>query len=304
MSPGGAAEGMARLRRVIAEIEAEAGRPSDRLARRLPLARAFDSALGGGLAGDGLHEIAPAQAQDGAAAMGFALALAARFLSRRPASALLVSEGFAAEELGALYGPGLAAHGLSLSRLVFVRAPDAALAFWAMEEALKCGAPAAVVGEIWNLKGYSLAASRRLLLAARKGKVPALLILASAYGQAERLSSAAETRFEIAAAPSARIPAAGGPDLPGPFACGARLVKARLGAFVGAVDDRARAQRARLQTVCDRLARLEALDPERVIRLEWRSEDLTFKDMGVDQAISFPLAAASGDRPRAAASRR
>ena len=235
MSPGDRAEGVARLRRVIAEIEAEAGRPSDRLARRLPLARAFNSALGGGLADDALHEIAPAQAQDGAAAMGFALALAARFLNRRPASALLVSEGFAAEELGALYGPGLVAHGAPLSRLVFVRAPDAALAFWAMEEALKCGAPAAVVGEIWNLKGYGLAASRRLLLAARKGKVPALLILASAYGQAERLSSAAETRFEIAAAPSARIPAAAGPDLPGPFACGVRLVKARLGVFV-AVD--------------------------------------------------------------------
>ena len=178
----------------------------------------------------------PARPADGAAAMGFALALAARFLSRRPASALLISEGFADQETGALYGPGLVAHGLTLSRLVFVRAPDAALAFWAMEEALKCGAPAAVVGEIWNLKGYSLAASRRLLLAARKGKVPALLVLASAYGQAERLSSAADTRFEIAAAPSMRTPAAAGPDLPGPFACGARLIKARL----ARVDDGAR----------------------------------------------------------------
>jgi protein ImuA len=283
---------MARLRRVIAEIEAEAGQPRERAARRLSLARAFDPALGGGLKDDALHEIAPAQASDAAAAMGFALALAARFLSRRPASAaLVISEGFAAEESGALYGPGLAAHGLSLSRLVFVRAPDATLAFWAMEEALKCGAPAAVVGEIWNLKGYSLAASRRLLLAARKGKVPALLILASAYGQAERISSAAETRFEIAAAPSATTPAAAGPDLPGPFACGARLIKARL----------ARAGPE---------ASFQAFDAERVIRLEWRSQDLTFRDMtfkdlGVDdKAISLPLAAASGDRPRAAARRR
>ena len=228
MSPGGKAEGMARLRRVIAEIEAEARPAGERPARRLPLAPAFDSTLGGGLADDALHEIAPAKPQDGAAAMGFALALAARFLSQRPASALVIGEGFAAEEWGALYGPGLVAHGLPLSRLVFVRAPDAALAFWAIEEALKCGAPAVVVGEIWSLKGYSLVASRRLLLAARKGKVPALLILASAYGQAERLSSAAETRFEIAAAPSAATPAAAGLDLPGPFACGARLIKARL----------------------------------------------------------------------------
>ena len=67
----------------------------------------------------------PAGPQDGAAAMGFALALAGRFLSQRPASALIISEGFAEQESGALYGPGLVAHGLSLSRLVFVRAPDA-----------------------------------------------------------------------------------------------------------------------------------------------------------------------------------
>jgi protein ImuA len=291
MSQSGRAEGMARLRRVIAEIEADAGPASERAARRLPFTRAFDSALGGGLADDALHEIAPATPADSAAAMGFTLALAARFLSQRQASALVISEGFADGELGALYGPGLEAHGLALSRLVFVRAPDAALAFWALEEALKCGAPGVVVGEIWNLKGYSLAASRRLLLAARKGKVPALLILASAYGQAERLSSAAETRFEIAAAPSARIPAAAGLDIPGPFACGARLIKARP-ARAGPEGP------------------FQAFDAGRVIRLEWRSQDMTFKDMtfgdmGVDdQAISLPLAAASGDRSRAAARRR
>jgi protein ImuA len=313
MSPGGKAEGMARLRRAISQIEAQAGRPSERPARRLPFARAFDSALSGGLADDALHEIAPARPQDGAAAMGFALALAARFLSQRPASALVVGEGFADDESGALYGPGLVAHGLALSRLVFVRAPDAALAFWAIEEALKCGAPAVVVGEIWSLKGYSLAASRRLLLAARKGKVPALLILASAYGQAERLSSAAETRFEIAAAPSATIPAAAGLDLPGPFACGARLIKARLaraGPFVDAVDSPSKDGRSferPLDGVRDQRSRLQAFDPGRVIHLEWRSQDMTFKDMtfgdmGVDdQAISLPLAAASGDRSRAAA---
>jgi protein ImuA len=282
---------MARLRRVIAEIEAEGGPASERLARRLPLARSLDSALSGGLADDALHEIAPAQASDGAAAMGFALGLAARFLSQRSASALVISEGFAAEEWGALYGPGLVAHGLALSRLVFVRAPDAALAFWAIEEALKSGAPGVVVGEIWSLKGYSLAASRRLLLAARKGKVPAVLILGSAYGQAERLSSAAETRFEIAAAPSATIPAAAGLDLPGPFACGARLIKARLA--------RAGPEKS-----------IQAFDPGRVIRLEWRSQDMTFEDMTFggmavdDQAISISMAAASGDRSRAAARRR
>jgi protein ImuA len=287
MSPSGSADGMARLRRAIAGIEAGAGL-SGRAPRRLSLARALDSALSGGLADDTLHEIAPAAPADGAAAMGFALALAARFLSERPSAGLVIGEGFAAHETGALYGPGLVAHGLPLSRLVFVQAPDADAAFWAMEEALKSGGPAAVVGEIWNLKGYSLAASRRLLLAARKGRTPALLVLASAYGQAERMSSAAETRFEIAAQPSARIPAAAGRDLPGPFACGARLVKARL--------------------TFARDGPPEAADGGRIVRLEWRSEDLAFhedlaldKDLAVDDPpISLPLAAASGDGPRPA----
>src|SRR5271166_5459991 len=335
MSPGDRAEGMARLRRVVAQIEAEAGRAGERAGRRLPLTRALDGALGGGLADDALHEIAPAEPADGAAAMGFALALAARFLGHRPASALVIGEGFVAEEWGALYGPGLVAHGLPLSRLVFVRAPDAALAFWAIEEALKCGAPAVVVGEIWSLKGYSLAASRRLLLAARKGRTPALLVLASAYGQAERISSAADTRFEIAAEPSARIPAAAGRDLPGPFACGARLVKARISACavdassVDAVDSpsgdgrpsgrpEARREtgvlpdapqpverRASFRTPYgdrvdhDQRSRLqaEAIDRGRVARLEWRNEDQAFDD----PPISLSLAAAPGDGSRPAA---
>ncbi len=279
MSLAGRADA-ALLRRAVATIEARSSQDSaPRAARRLKLARAFDSALGGGLADDALHEIAPAKPADGAAAMGFALAVAARFLETKPSAALVIGESFGAHEMGALYGPGLVALGLPLSRLVFVTAPDALTAFWAMEEALRCGAPAVVVGEIWNLKPYGLAASRRLLLAARKGRTPALLVLGSAYGRAEKLSTAAETRFEIAAAPSRRIPAAAGRDLPGPFACAARLVKARL--------------------TLPRDGPSAALDATRVVRLEWRSEERTFDD----PAISFSLAAAPEDGPRAAAAR-
>jgi protein ImuA len=298
---------MARLKRAVAEIEgAGRGVAAPRIipgsspglspgtgtggserdyssARRLPLARAFDPALGGGLAGDGLHEIVPAAPADGAAAMGFALALAARFLDAQPSAALLVGESFASLEAGALYGPGLIAHGLPLGRLVFVSAPDANMVLWAMEEALKSGASAVVVGEIWNLKGYSLAASRRLLVAALKGGTPALVVPASAYGQADRLSSAAETRFEIAAASSARIAAVAGKDLPGPFACSARLVKTRLGGgdVVDAVADRVsagRAQRARLQgalvdVVDDRVGLVGAVADRAQAALHSPSED-------------------------------
>ena len=148
--------------------------------------------------------------------MAFALALAACFMAERRRAAIVMAEDFALVEAGALYGPGLAALGLDLSRLVFVRTPDAPALFQAMEDALKSGAPAVVVAEVWGLKTYDLAASRRLLLAARAGATPALLIAASAYGAADRLSSAAETRFAVAAAPSAHLSSAGeGRGLPG-----------------------------------------------------------------------------------------
>jgi protein ImuA len=275
---------MADLRRLMDEIEARGGGKAHAVgepaARRLKLARSLDPAMGGGLADNALSEIVPAEPMDGAAAMGFALALAARFLIERPSAALLIGESFASREMGALYGPGLVAHGLSLNRLVFVEAPDANTALWAIEEALKSGGPAVVLGELWGLKGYGLAASRRLLLAAHKGRTPALLVLASAHGQAQRMTSAADARFEIVAARSPRSSAAAGKDLPGPFAFGARLVKARLG--------------------FPRDGPSEALDATRIVRLEWRSEARCFDD----PAISLSLAAASGDRSRAAPQRR
>ena len=115
MSLGDRAEGVARLRCAVAAIEGRREAAPARAAARLPLTRALDRALGGGLAADGLHEIAPASALDGAAAMGFALALAARFIAVRRGAAIVMAEDFALAELGALYGPGLAAFGLDLS---------------------------------------------------------------------------------------------------------------------------------------------------------------------------------------------
>ena len=285
MSPSGRAEGMARLRRAVAEIEAEAG-PADvrgeRAARRLPLGRALDSALGGGLADDGLHEIAPAEPQDGAAAMGFALALAARFLDRRPASALIIGEGFAAQEAGALYGPGLIAHGLPLSRLVFVHAPDAA---WPSGR-WRRRSNAARRPRSWARSGTSraIASPPRAACCSPRAKGgrprcsfwPAPMARRSASPAPPRPGSKSPPRR----APGSRRRPAG--TCPGPFACGARLVKARL-ARAGPEGP------------------LRAFDAERVIRLEWRSQDNHFEELAFgDPAISLPVAAAAGDRPRAA----
>jgi protein ImuA len=282
MSQGGKAESMAHLRSAIAGIEAHSESAAARAPFKLSVARAFDGALGGGLSDDSLHEIAPAQSGDGAAATGFALALAARFVATSPRSstALLVSEDFCARETGALYGPGLAAHGLGLGRLVVVRAPDAPALLWAMEEALKSGALAAVVGEMWSLtRHYSLAASRRLLLAARAGGAPALLVHGGAFGRANIISSAAETRFEIAAASSRRLEPAGGRlDLPGPPAFAARLLKARLRPSAQGPPTR-------------------GFDEARAIRLEWNGVERCFSD----PTISLSLVRASVDGSGASA---
>ncbi len=276
MSQGDQTESMARLRNAIDGIEAHYGPAHKRAPLKLPVTRALDPALGGGLSDDSLHEIAPAQAGDGAAAVGFAMALAARFTaaSRRSSTALLVSEDFCARETGALYGPGLAAYGLGLGRLVFVRAPDAPALLWAMEEALKSGALAVVVGEMWSLtRHYGLAASRRLLLAARAGRAPALLVHGGAFGRADAISSAAETRFEIAAASSRRLEPAGGRlGLPGAPAFAARLLKARLRPSAQGPPTR-------------------GFDEARVIRLEWNGVERCFRD----PTISLPMVRAAAD---------
>src|SRR5579863_6159123 len=64
MSPGDKAERMAHLRSAIAGLEAHPGPARAGAPPRLSVAPALDPALGGGLSGDALHEIAPAQAGD------------------------------------------------------------------------------------------------------------------------------------------------------------------------------------------------------------------------------------------------
>ena len=284
MSWGGGAAAVEHLRGAIAGMAARQDPRRERTPLLLPLALALDPALGGGLSGDGLHEIAPAQQSDGAAALGFALALGARFLAAAPpnASALLISDDFCAREMGALYGPGLAGLGLAMERLAIVRAPDAPALLWAMEEALKSGAPAFILGELWGgARHYGLTASRRLLLAARAGGAPALLVHGGAFGRASDLSSAAETRFEIAGAPSAQTPSAGGRlPLPGPPAFAVRLLKARL---------RPGSQ-----------APPAAFDATKIIRLEWNGAERCFHD----PTISLPVVRAPADGPGARAAAR
>ena len=189
----------------------------------------LDGALRGGLPRATLHEILAEEAGDLGAAHGFALGLAAR-LSGRRARVLWIQDEPAAREDGTPYGPGLAGHGLDPEQLLVVRVGEPRLALWAMEQGLRCKALGVVIGEIAGLPAlYDLTASRRLVLAAREGGVTGLLVHAAVGGMDKTLSSAAWTRWRIAAHPSRP----GEAGTPGDPAWRVRLARSRDGVEAG-----------------------------------------------------------------------
>jgi protein ImuA len=118
----------------------------------------------GGLPKACIHEVAAADIS--AAAAGFCAVLLAR----------LANEGGTVawcRRKDGLYGPGLAAFGLDTGRLIVVRARTDTDVFWAMEEGLRSGSLAAVLGEAGSTDSIAL---RRLQLAAETGGVTALLL--------------------------------------------------------------------------------------------------------------------------------
>ena len=179
----------------------------------LPLGiAAIDAALGGGLARGALHEIAAPSEAHLAAATGFALGLISS------CRLLWIAEGMALSESGAPYGPGLDAFKLVPERLLTVNVAHRRDLLWAMEEALRCRAIGAVIGE-WRHGEIDMVAMRRLSLAAAESGALALLL----RGAPSIEASTAATRWIVGAAPSA---AAHGPGLPR-FA--AHLVRNRRG---------------------------------------------------------------------------
>ena len=140
---------------------------------RLPILsgeEAIDDALPWrGLARDGLHEIGG----DGAAPFGFLAGLIRRVTGDGGTILWCRSKG-TARTTGVPYGPGLAPFGLSPGQILFAKTAHPVETLWAMEEGLRCGRLAAVVGE-----GVSpdLTASRRLQLAAEATGTPAFVVV-------------------------------------------------------------------------------------------------------------------------------
>jgi hypothetical protein len=112
--------------------------------------------------------------------------------------AFLVASRRALADLGRPYGRGLEQAGLDPSRLVLVETGSDKDALWALEEVLSSGArPSVVAGAIAAPLG--LTESRRLNLAAARRGTPLLVL-----GPPGTATSAAATRWHIAAAPTSR----------------------------------------------------------------------------------------------------
>ncbi len=154
-----------RLRRTIRSIEGRTSSPSFRsislgcpeLDRSLPW---------NGLPIPALHEVS------GIGADAFTAALASRLLA--DSGALIWCEQEArSRRLGHLHGPGLARFGIRPDRLLLVRCRTDREVLESMEEALRSGAVACVVGEV---ERPARIPGRRLQLAAEEGGTSGLLL--------------------------------------------------------------------------------------------------------------------------------
>jgi protein ImuA len=158
----------------------------------------------GGLALGGLHEVTAATTalSDDAAATLFTVGIAARAAARTGRRVLWALTRFD------LYAPGLEQAGLDPATLLFVEVREDKDVLAVMEDGLRHGGVAAVVGEV---KRADMVATRRLQLAAMTGGSPALLFRRWRRQGVCPLTelSAAMTRWRIACAPSARLPAPG-----------------------------------------------------------------------------------------------
>jgi protein ImuA len=151
------------------------------------------------LAGGALHEVVPAAEGALPAAFGFIAAILARLPRAQPL--LLVMPVFGLRQYGRphgrLHGHGLQNLGLDPARLILVETAHRKETLWAMEEALRSAAPAAVAGAIDKL---DLKTSQRLHLAATDCGLPLFLLRPAQTLE----SSAAATRWRIGTAEAAR----------------------------------------------------------------------------------------------------
>lgn len=155
----------------------------------------IDAALGGGLMRARLHEIFAFEADDAGCATGFVAALALRL----GGTLVWLREGEAEKRGGQLHAPGLVEIGLLPAQVILGTLPDALAVLRAAADVTRCGDVGVAVVELWrDPRAFDLTASRRLALAAEASGVTVIALRIAATPS----PSAAQTRWQVAAAPS------------------------------------------------------------------------------------------------------
>ncbi|MGF1605457.1 MAG: ImuA family protein [Rhodothalassiaceae bacterium] len=180
------------LRRRIAQVEDRPLGHRPQTGLRFGVA-ALDEALPGQHLDLSVHELVPETYGDWSGAVGFALALAQRRLADHAGPLIWLRDRRTGLDQGMPYGPGLAGLGLDPGRLILVRSAKAIETLWALEEVLSAGVAAMALAE---LPDADLKQTRRLMLAARDGATPALLL------RRHTGPSVARSRWRIASRPS------------------------------------------------------------------------------------------------------
>ncbi len=139
-----------------------------------------------------VHEFLAAKPEDSAAATGFLSGLLSSLMGTRGTSLWISTSR-------TLFPPALKAFGINPDRFIFIDLQKENDVIWALDEALKCAALTAVVGEVRDI---SFTASRRLQLAVEQSQVTGF-ILRKNYGRDAKTvnTTACVSRWRITSLP-------------------------------------------------------------------------------------------------------
>jgi protein ImuA len=166
-----------------------------------------------------LHEFYAAAHADAISQTCLALGLAQ---THSKAHLLWVRQAFLDREFGTLNPCGLAELGIDPGTITLMSAPDVMSALKAALDGARCAKLGTVLVELWgDHAALDLTASRRLAMAAKASGARIMMLRCAARQQ----PSAAETRWEVRAAPSRALPA----NAPGNPAFTLELLRARNG---------------------------------------------------------------------------
>lgn len=150
-----------------------------------------------------VHEFLSANKEDAAATGGFIAAIVASLMGNNGISLWISSSR-------TLFPPALKTFGIQPDRFIFIDLQKEKDVLWVMDEALRCGALTAVVGEMHEI---SFTASRRLQLAVEESQVTGFVLrknYSNTGKQAGVNTTACVSRWKIAQLPSEPVD-----DLPG-----------------------------------------------------------------------------------------